>query len=199
MDVRGRGGLRPRRTKEPGVRKLDLTSLKFLVVEPNGHMRVLTRQMLKGFRVRDVHEATSVEQAKALCAQHTFDIILMELAIGKESGLAFTHYLRSDPASGHRFTPIVILTGFTQEANVKAAVNAGGTEFLGKPISPATLYDRIAHVILRPRPFVETRTYFGPDRRRRTDGNTGPERRKENLTPPASESDPLRDQLAAAD
>lgn len=166
------------------MRKLDLTALKFLVVEPNAHMRVLTRQMLKGFRVKEIQEVTNMEQAKLACSQHTFDIILMELVVGSESGLSFCHYLRADPSSGHRFTPIIILTGFSQEANVKAAINAGGTEFLAKPISPATLYDRIAHVILRPRPFVETRTYFGPDRRRRNDANIGQERRKENINPP---------------
>ena len=58
------------------------------------------------------------------------------------------------------------------------ARDAGVTEFLAKPISAKGLYQRILNVVANPRPFIKTKTYFGPDRRRNT-SNTyiGPERR----------------------
>ena len=47
-----------------------------------------------------------------------------------------------------------------------------------KPVSTTALYDHIASVIQNARPFVRTKTYFGPDRRRQLDPNyKGPERR----------------------
>ncbi|MGY4503815.1 hypothetical protein ACVWYH_007772 [Bradyrhizobium sp. GM24.11] len=55
---------------------------------------------------------------------------------------------------------------------------AGVTEFLAKPISAKGLYQRILNVVASPRPFIKTKTYFGPDRRRNTNSAyMGPERR----------------------
>jgi len=62
---------------------------------------------------------------------------------------------------------------------VMVARDAGITEFLTKPISAKSLYERIVNVVVRPRPFVKTKTYFGPDRRRNVNPNyIGVERRK---------------------
>jgi DNA-binding response OmpR family regulator len=72
-----------------------------------------------------------------------------------------------------------MLTGHTEKARVTAARDAGITEFLAKPISAKALYQRIANVVANPRPFIKTKTYFGPDRRRNASSNyTGQERRK---------------------
>jgi hypothetical protein len=50
---------------------------------------------------------------------------------------------------------------------------------MAKPISAKALYQRILNIVARPRPFVRTKTYFGPDRRRNVNPNyVGPERRK---------------------
>ena len=50
---------------------------------------------------------------------------------------------------------------------------------------PDDLMKRIAWVIDRPRPFVRSQTYFGPDRRRHDDPNyRGPERRAERQSKP---------------
>jgi hypothetical protein len=60
-----------------------------------------------------------------------------------------------------------------------SARDAGVTEFLCKPISAKALYERILNVVANPRPFIKSKTYFGPDRRRGVNPNyVGPERRK---------------------
>jgi DNA-binding response OmpR family regulator len=75
--------------------------------------------------------------------------------------------------------PIIMLTGYSEKKCVIAARDAGITEFLAKPISAKALYQRILNVIANPRPFVRTKTYFGPDRRRSNAvPYSGPERRK---------------------
>jgi two-component system, chemotaxis family, chemotaxis protein CheY len=62
---------------------------------------------------------------------------------------------------------------------VIAARDAGVTEFLAKPLSAKALYQRVLNVVANPRPFIKTKTYFGPDRRRNVKENyNGPERRK---------------------
>jgi DNA-binding response OmpR family regulator len=72
-----------------------------------------------------------------------------------------------------------MLTGHSEKKRVVAARDAGVTEFLAKPISAKALYQRILNVVANPRPFIKTKNYFGPDRRRNTNTNyVGPERRK---------------------
>ena len=52
------------------------------------------------------------------------------------------------------------------------------TEFLAKPISAKGLHRCILNVVANPRPFIQTASYFGPDRRRNVNSNYGgPERR----------------------
>ena len=82
-----------------------------------------------------------------------------------------------------------MVTGHTEKARVTAARDAGITEFLAKPISAKALYHRIVNVVANPRPFIKTKTYFGPDRRRNVNPNyIGPERRK------GGKSDTIRQQ-----
>jgi hypothetical protein len=49
---------------------------------------------------------------------------------------------------------------------VLQARDTGVSEFLCKPISAKALYDRIYSIVMHPRPFIRTKSYFGPDRRR---------------------------------
>ena len=72
-----------------------------------------------------------------------------------------------------------MLTGHSEKKRVVSARDAGITEFMAKPISAKALYQRILNVVANPRPFIKTKNYFGPDRRRNVTANyVGPERRK---------------------
>jgi two-component system, chemotaxis family, chemotaxis protein CheY len=71
------------------------------------------------------------------------------------------------------------MTGHSEKKRVINARDAGITEFLAKPISAKGLYQRVLNVVANPRPFIRTKSYFGPDRRRNTTVSyAGPERRK---------------------
>jgi DNA-binding response OmpR family regulator len=57
-------------------------------------------------------------------------------------------------------------TGNTEPRLIAEARDAGVTEVIGKPFTAKALYSRIDGAIQRPRPFVRSETFFGPDRRR---------------------------------
>jgi two-component system chemotaxis response regulator CheY len=87
--------------------------------------------------------------------------------------------IRQPGANANPYVPIIMLTGHSEKKRVVAARDAGVTEFLAKPISAKSLYQRILNVVANPRPFIKTKSYFGPDRRRIVNPNyIGPERRK---------------------
>jgi DNA-binding response OmpR family regulator len=87
--------------------------------------------------------------------------------------------IRQPGANANPYVPIIMLTGHSEKKRVVSARDAGITEFLAKPISAKALYERILNVVANPRPFIKTKSYFGPDRRRNSNPNyVGPERRK---------------------
>jgi hypothetical protein len=61
---------------------------------------------------------------------------------------------------------------------LNAARDCGVNEFVAKPVTAKTILSRLESLIIRPRPFVVSAGFFGPDRRRRSaTGYEGPQRR----------------------
>ena len=96
-------------------------------------------------------------------------------------GLDFVRLVRTAKDSPNPYVPIIMLSGYTEYRRVTEARDAGINEFLAKPISARALYLRFASIIDNPRPFIRTKSYFGPDRRRQNLGapRGTKERRKE--------------------
>ena len=94
-------------------------------------------------------------------------------------GVEFTRQVRRAPDSRNPYLPIIMMTGHSARSRVEEARDAGVTEFIVKPVTAKTLLNRIYAVVYKPRPFLHTDSYFGPDRRRRNDpGYSGPWRRE---------------------
>jgi CheY-like chemotaxis protein len=159
--------------------RIDFKSLRFLVVDDNAHMRRILRTLLHGFGAREVYEAE--DGASGLEAFNHFvpDIVITDWAMPIFDGLELTQMIRQPGGNANPYVPIIMMTGHSEKRRVTAARDAGITEFLAKPVSAKGLYERIVSVIVNPRPFIKTKTYFGPDRRRSAVSTyTGPERRK---------------------
>ena len=74
--------------------------------------------------------------------------------------------------------PVIMITGHSTLRRVSEARDVGVNEFLSKPVTARGVLERIARVVDNPRPFVRSKSYFGPCRRRRAmDDYRGPERR----------------------
>lgn len=163
--------------------KIAFDRMSFLVVDDNSHMRRLVRSLLHGFGSRQVYEAE--DGAAGLEAVETYgpDILITDWAMPIFDGLELVQMIRNPDACKHAYIPIIMLTGHAERQRVIQARDMGVTEFLCKPISAKALYDRIYSVVMSPRPFIRTKTYFGPDRRRYRNPNyTGVERRKADQT-----------------
>lgn len=156
----------------------DLEDFKVLVVEDNNHMASVLRAILQGFGVRKVLEARDVNTALTLCRTDEPDLALVDYELGELSGLEFTQLVRNAEDSPNPRLPIILVTAHAERTRVLEAINCGVNEFVVKPVSPTALFARLRAVFDRPRPYVQTDDYFGPDRRRRDDPSyTGDERR----------------------
>ena len=159
--------------------QIDFNRLRFLVIDDNAHMRRILRTLLHGFGAREVYEADDGAAGLELFALHAPDIVITDWAMPIFDGLELTQMIRQPGANTNPYVPIIMLTGHSEKKRVLSARDTGITEFLAKPISAKGLYQRILNVVANPRPFVKTKTYFGPDRRRGGGTNAaGPERRR---------------------
>jgi CheY-like chemotaxis protein len=159
--------------------RIDFHRLRFLVIDDNAHMRRIVRTLLHGFGAREVFEAEDGASGLDSFTHYVPDIVITDWAMPIFDGLELAQMIRQPGANANPYVPIIMLTGHTEKARVTAARDAGVTEFLAKPISAKSLYQRIVNVVANPRPFIKTKSYFGPDRRRSTSSTyVGPERRK---------------------
>ncbi|HWA90472.1 MAG TPA: response regulator [Rhizomicrobium sp.] len=156
-------------------------NLKALIVEDNAHMRALLRTLLGGIGISEVHEAGEGGRAFALLERLQPDFVLTDLTMAPVDGIAFTRELRTSHASPNPYVPVIMVTGHTERERVTAARDAGVTELLAKPVTARNLFLRLAAIVDRPRPFVRSEDFFGPDRRRHNDAfYMGPWRRAED-------------------
>jgi two-component system chemotaxis response regulator CheY len=162
--------------------------LKILVVDDNAHMRKLVTTILQAFGVIQIYEADSGERAWAIVLESNPDVCVVDWVMEGMSGLDFTSMIRSNPQSPNPFVPVIMLTGHTHIDQVRQARDAGVNEFIAKPVSVKTMMQRLVSVIESPRPYVRTKVYFGPCRRRRgAEEYRGPERRDQKVAAQAAE------------
>jgi CheY-like chemotaxis protein len=158
--------------------RIDFNKLRFLVCDDSPHMRRILRTLLHSFGAREVYEAEDGASALEAFTHYVPDIVITDWAMPIFDGLELTQMIRQPGANANPFAPIIMLTGHSEKRRVTAARDAGVTEFLAKPISAKALYQRIMNIVINPRPFIKTKHYFGPDRRRNQNGSyVGPERR----------------------
>ena len=160
--------------------RIDFNRLRFLVIDDNAHMRRILRTLLHGFGAREVYEAEDGAAGLEAFTHYMPDIVLADWVMPIFDGLELTQMIRQPGANANPYVPIIMLSGHSEKKRIVTARDAGVTEFLAKPISAKSLYERNLNFVANPRPFIKTRTYFGPDRRRNVNASyVGPERRKD--------------------
>lgn len=160
---------------------LNLDRLNIAVVEDNPHMRILIRDILHGFGVKNILECKDGSDAMAELRHWAADIVFVDWMMEPLDGVDFTRLVRTAPDSPNPFLPIVMLTGHTERSRILQARDAGVTEFLAKPVTANGVYARIRTVVENPRPFVRVGRYIGPCRRRRVEDFAGEGRRDSDI------------------
>lgn len=149
---------------------MNLRDLAILIADPSSYMSMLIHSMLRGFSADKVLEARDANGVFQTLITQKIDILICDARLPPHGGLALTRAIRRKEDNDHRTIPILIMTGDGRETTVKLARDAGANMVIAKPMSPASLYDRLAWIAFNPRQFVETPTYFGPDRRFKIEG-----------------------------
>lgn len=177
-----------------------LSSVRILLIDDMRPMLTLTKSVLSIFGFKDVLMAIDGEEGFDMVVEHDPDLIITDWMMEPVNGLEFTERLRRDPMTPNPFVPVIMMTGFSSKLRVEQARDAGITEFLMKPFSSRDLYTRIHQIIEKPRQFVDSGTFFGPDRRRkRSPDYAGTKKRGEDLKNLPSSTETVELELRTAD
>ena len=109
--------------------------------------------MVKGIRFNLENEGYTVDvgyngrQAVELARANEYDLIILDLMMPGEDGLAILKRLRAEKD----MTPVIMLTARGEDVDRILGLELGADDYLGKPFNPRELLARI-HAVLRRRP-----------------------------------------------
>ena len=155
----------------------DFSALAVLIADKNVHMRHIMRGILRELNVRMVTGASTPEEALECLVTKPFDIAFIEWAPDFD-GNATVQKLRRNPKAVSRYLPVIITSAYTEVQHVVTSRDAGSNQFLAKPFTAKLIYKHLQAVVEGHRPFVQSKVFVGPDRRRRANPSPdGSERR----------------------
>ena len=107
-----------------------------LIVEDNETNQMLTMAVLQrdGYRAA---VAGSAAEARDRIGEERPDLILMDIQLPGEDGLAFTRELKRDAATSD--IPVVAITAHAMAGDAELAIQAGCSGYIAKPIDTRAL------------------------------------------------------------
>jgi CheY-like chemotaxis protein len=119
-----------------------------LIVEDNEANQMLTRAVLE-LEGHEVLVAGSAPEAAALMREQRPELILMDLQLPGQDGLAFTRELKRDAATAP--IPVVALTAHAMHGDREQALRAGCAGYIAKPIDTRTFGEAVRQFLRTPR------------------------------------------------
>jgi DNA-binding response OmpR family regulator len=141
-------------------------TVRFLVVDDNAAVRMIIKEILRGFGAGNVEWAPDGAAALQLLKAQPFDFLITDMVMPGVDGVQLSKAIRSGETRAKADAPIIMLSGNMDRASLVAARNAGVSEFAAKPVVVAHLHARIEACLRKPRPFIVSEGYTGPCRRR---------------------------------
>ena len=93
----------------------------------------------------EILTATDGEEALAIAREKQPDLILLDIMMPKMDGIEVCRQLRADPSVP--FMPIIMVTAKADSKDVVAGLEAGGDEYLTKPVDHAALVARVKSML----------------------------------------------------
>ncbi len=117
-----------------------------LVVEDDGHTRMLLRAKLQGSGF-NVVLAPNANKALEFLSSRSFDAIVIDLILPDISGRDLLSRIRNNPRT--RSVPVLILSVKSLEDDVLEALSIGANDYMKKPFSPNEVVARLKGIIAK--------------------------------------------------
>ncbi|NVM23127.1 MAG: response regulator [Desulfobacterales bacterium] len=131
--------------KEEKLAAPSLKGLKVLVVDDTKTAQTVIGKILRSFTF-DVDTASSAEEGleklrEGLTGDKPFELVVVDWKMPGTDGIAASKRIKEDPQLSH--IPIIMMTAFGREDEMRQAGTVGVDAFLIKPLRPSLLFDTI--------------------------------------------------------
>jgi DNA-binding response OmpR family regulator len=119
--------------------------MKILIIDDEPLNVALLEDMLSEAGYKQLKSVTDSRLALETCNTFAPDLILLDLMMPHVDGFSILHALRS--AGDEIFLPVIVLTADANGETRRAALSAGATDFLLKPLDHLEVLLRIANLL----------------------------------------------------
>ncbi|WP_417513474.1 hypothetical protein [Minwuia sp.] len=134
-----------------------------------GHQSTITSKLydsiLRGFGIRHIELVGDVKAARQALAGGWIDLAILDNSLGADDTRRIVAEIRRSETATAREIPILLTYGHSRYRDVLASRDSGANMVMTTPLTATAIYDRLAWLALKPRPFVESEPYCGPCRR----------------------------------
>lgn len=130
----------------PEDKKTAVKRRRVLVVEDESASRSFISRLLEEANY-EVVSVTTGEDAVNSWQQYHPDVVLMDLELPGIDGHEATRRIKA--LAGDQWIPVIFVTAHTDDATLSACFDAGGDDFLAKPVNMQALKSRVKAVIRR--------------------------------------------------
>jgi two-component system, chemotaxis family, chemotaxis protein CheY len=162
----------------------DLGKFRVLIIEDFSFIADLLASSLNELGVGEVILANNLAAGKDKILNHNavpsprnIDVVILDWLMPDGKGSELLKWARGHKSDTIRYLPMIVCSAYASTELVVESRDCGANEVLVKPVSAEKMSKRILSVIDRPRAYIKTPEFFGPDRRRKIDKFTGEERR----------------------
>jgi len=162
----------------------DLSRFRLLIIEDSAFIGSLLTGALKTMGVGSIIMAASFDEARqvvsrcnAFSSTDNIDVVMTDWLTPDGEGDNFIKWMRENRADSIKYLPVIVCSAFADRELVEHSRDSGANEVLVKPVSAEKIAQRILYVIDKPRAYVQTPEFFGPDRRRQEKQLKGTDRR----------------------
>ena len=93
----------------------------------------------------ECHTADRAEQALAYLDVETYDVVLTDIAMPELSGRELLKHIQAN----HPATPVIVISGLSNEADARALMDLGAFEYFAKPFKLEHIEDAVDRAIVR--------------------------------------------------
>lgn len=162
---------------------------KILMIDADREMGGVLKDMLQEMGFTNVRLLRDSKEAMRSLARTQYDFVITEWNTLGMNGIQFIKQLRSGTQTAAPALPVIMLSGRAEINDVLTARDVGVNEYVVKPFTARSIYNRIERLIERPKHFVISPVYIGPDRRAKKNASGGENERRQEIAPQLAPGD----------
>lgn len=124
-------------------------NLKVLAADDQRFMLNVLVRIMKGMGipVDNIHLASNGDEAIDILRKSHVDIVVCDINMGPGNGLKLLKTIRMDRSEGLGDLPLILITGHSDQATVRTALQLDVNGFIIKPVSADALSAKISHAL----------------------------------------------------